>query len=59
MLVDNKFQEKNIVKKLGNLDKKAQELEERLTKIRIEIHDLLWELVEIKKQKDKKDSSKS
>lgn len=59
MLLGNKSQEKNVVKKLVDLDKKAQDLEGRLKKIRIGIHNLLWELVEIRKQKDKKDSPRS
>lgn len=44
-----------LTQRLLDLDKKAEELDEILTNVRVEIHNVLWDLVELKKdgKKDK------
>ena len=44
---------KKLPQALINLDKKAQEFDEQLKDIRMEIHDLLWKLIEIGKSSHK------
>lgn len=44
---------KNLLQKLINLDKKAEELDEILKDVRIETQSVLWESVELKLKKDK------
>lgn len=45
---------KNLVQKLSDLDKKAEEFDRGLIALRIEISDMLWDLVELKKRKNEK-----
>lgn len=40
---------KKLPQALIDLDKKAEKFDEQLKDIRIEIHNLLWELIELKK----------
>jgi len=44
---------KKLPQALIDLDKKAEKFDEHLKDIRIEIHDLLWKLIEIKKSSHK------
>lgn len=44
---------KNLLQKLINLDKEAEELDETLKNARIEIQNVFWELAEFKIQKIK------
>jgi len=41
-----------LAQRLTDLDKKAQELDEALKDVRVEINNVLWDLVELKKSKD-------
>jgi len=45
---------KNLPQKLTDLGKKAEEFDKLLTNLRIEINDVLWDLVELKNSKDTK-----
>jgi len=38
-----------LAQRLTDLDKKAEELDEALKDVRVEINDILWDLVELKK----------
>lgn len=44
---------KKLPQALIDLDKKAEKFDEQLRDIRIEINDLLWKLLELKKGKNK------
>lgn len=43
---------------LSALDKKAQQLEKSLQQLRIEVHNLVWDLVEARKESKKLSSLK-
>lgn len=45
---------KKLIQTLNQLDQKAQELDEVLKDVRVEVNDLLWDLKELKKDKDGK-----
>lgn len=45
---------KKLTQKLNDLDKKAEELDKLITELRIEINSVMWELVELKTNKDGK-----
>ena len=45
---------KNLVQKLSDLDKKAEELANVLQDVRIEINNMLWDLIELRKGKEKR-----
>ena len=42
---------KNLVQKLSDLDKRAEELAKVLQDVRIEINNMLWDFLELKKGK--------
>jgi len=42
---------KNLVQKLSDLDKRAEDLANVLQDVRIEINNMLWDLIELKKGK--------
>lgn len=44
---------KNLLQKLIDLDKKTEELDEKLKDLRVETQNILWELAESKIEKDK------
>lgn len=44
---------KNLVQKLTDLDKKAEELDEVLRDVQVEINNVLWDLIELKKDREK------
>ena len=43
-----------LTQRLTDLDKKAQELDEALKDVRVEINNVLWEIVEMKSVKNDK-----
>lgn len=43
-----------LTERLTDLDKKAEEFDKLLTDLRTEINDLLWDLIELKRGKEKK-----
>lgn len=50
---------KQLMNVLVNLDKKAEELDEVLKNVRSEIHDVLWDLIELKKFAENKNDDKT
>lgn len=50
---------KNLAQILINLDKKAEELDEVLKDVRSEIHNTLWDLMELKKFAENRNSDKT
>lgn len=59
-LFNHMIDSKNLLQKLIDLDKKTEELDERLKDVRIETQNVLWELVEfnIKKNKTNKNTGR-
>lgn len=47
-----------LTQKLLDLDKKAEEFDKLITDLRIEINDVFWDLVEMRKEKDIKNDNK-
>lgn len=45
---------KNLVQRLTNLDKKAEVLDKALQNVRLEINNVLWDFIELKRSKEKK-----
>lgn len=43
---------KNLARRLSELDKRAKIIDDKIKEIRIEINDLFWSLIELKKSKD-------
>ena len=43
-----------LAQRLTDLDKKAQEIDEIVKDVRVELNNLLWDLVELKNSKDTK-----
>jgi len=53
------MQPKLLMHTLADLDKKAQELDEALQNARFEIHNVLWDLMELKDFAESKNADKT